>query len=345
MWPNGQSNLIMNILITGGTGFLGEYLIKELASLFETIYVVSRKEQLLLFNEYSNVKFVKGDVTQLEVLEVDGASRSDLLDSIDVVLHAAALYDLSATFADCFLQNVVGTKNILHLLKSIKNLKSFYYISTIAVGDPESYFLEEDQLPRREKFGDAYSETKYLAEQIVRNSTNERFVTRIIRPGIIIGDSVTFEMKKIDGPYYFLEAFKKYSHLLKFTPIVALSFNPRSKLPIIPVDHCARYIKLLIERDSYQVQLKTYHLISSEIPTLIEFLKDLNRKFKVKTLYFPIRSNKIYDSLLNLLGIPKEVLPFMFSKISYDKTNTLEDLPEIKESKYSTFKMTLFGKS
>lgn len=345
MWSDGQSDLIMNLLITGGTGFLGGYLIRELASQFENIYVISRKGQHSKFSEFPNVKCIKGDVTHLEVIGLEGAARAEILDSINVVLHAAALYDLTASHTDCFLQNVVGTQNILHLLKSLKNLKAFYYISTIAVGDPNIFFLEENHLPKRDNFGDAYSETKYLAEQVVRDNVNDRFVTRIIRPGIIIGDSVTFEMEKTDGPYYFLEAFKKYSHLLKFTPIVPLSFNPRSKLPIIPVDHCAHFIKLLIERDSYTTRLKTYHLVSSEIPTLMEFLKDLNKKFKVKTHYFPVKENAAHNSILKLLGIPKEVLPFMFSRISYDKTSTLEDLPEIKESTYSTFKSILFGRS
>ena len=244
----------MNILITGATGFLGGYLIRELAAQFENIYIVSRKEQTA-FKNYSNVKFIKGDITQLEVLNLEEDLRSILLDSIDLVLHAAALYDLSASYTDCFLQNVVGTQNILHLLKGMKNLKSFYYISTIAVGDPDLFYLEENILPKREKFSDAYSETKYLAEQFVRDNINKCFVTRIIRPGIVIGDSVTLKMEKIDGPYYFIEAFKKYSHLLKYSPIVPLSYNPKSKMPIIPVDHCAHYIKLLIERDNYKDQL------------------------------------------------------------------------------------------
>lgn len=335
----------MNILITGATGFLGGYLIRELSSQFENIYVVSRKEQISKFNIYPNVKILKGDITQLDVLSLEESEKIKLLGTIDVVLHAAALYDLSASYSECFLQNVVGTQNILHLLKGMKNLKAFYYISTIAVGDPDVYFLDENQLPKRQKFGDSYSETKYLAEQVVRDNVNDRFVTRIIRPGIIIGDSVTLEMEKIDGPYYFLEAFRKYSHLLKYTPIVPLSFNPRSKLPIIPVDHCAHFIKLLIERDNHEVNLKTYHLISSEIPTLMEFLRDLNKKFGVKTHYFPVKENRFHNSLLKLLGIPQEVLPFMFSRISYDKTSTLEDLPEIKDSTYSTFKNILFGKS
>ncbi len=334
----------MNILITGGTGFLGGHLVHELSRQFKTIYVLSRQHNLEKFKDISNVEYITGDITGLDVLTFEGQVRADFLDSVDVVLHAAALYDLSATYSATFLQNVVGTQNILHLLESMKNLKSFYYISTIAVGDPESFFLEEDTLPVRSKFDDAYSETKYLAEQIVRNHVSEKYVTRIIRPGIIVGDSQTGKMPKIDGPYYFIRAFKKYAGLLKYTPIVPLSYNPRAKLPLIPVDHCARFIGLLIERETFLKSLKTYHLVSSESPSLSEFLRDLNDMVGIKTHYFAVKENKIHNSLLKLLGIPQEVLPFMFSRLSYDKTSTLEDLPEIKESTYSSFKHILFGK-
>ena len=337
----------MNILITGGTGFLGGYLIKELADQFDNVYILSRQGSLDKFSKIKNLKYIKGDITNLDVLGMDENDKNAFLDSIDVFLHAAALYDLSANYSACFIQNVVGTQNVLHLINRMKNLKSFYYISTIAVGDQDSFFLDENSLPKRQKFLDAYSETKYLAEQLVRENTEtpRHYQTRIIRPGIIIGDSVTQEMPKIDGPYYFIEAFKKYGHLLKLIPFIPLSYNPRAKLPIIPVDHCARFIRLLITRDELKTDLKTYHLVSSELPTLTEFLADLNDMFKLKTHYMAVPENKLHNTLLKLTGIPEEVLPFMFSKLSYDKTSTLEDLPEISESTYSAFKNILFGKS
>lgn len=335
----------MNILITGGTGFLGGYLVQELAKKYTTVFVLSRQLDLLKFKHIENVEIISGDITNLDVLSFDGEVRHDFLDSVDVVLHAAALYDLSATHSATFLQNVVGTQNILHLLGSMKKLKAFYYISTIAVGDPEAFFLEEDQLPKRRSFDDAYSETKYLAEQIVRSNLSDKFVTRILRPGIIVGDSVTGKMPKVDGPYYFINAFKKYAALLKYTPIIPLSYNPRAKLPLIPVDHCARFIGLLIDRDDLVAPLKTYHLVSSESPSLEEFLGDLNEMVGIRTHYYAVKENRLHNSLLKLLGIPKEVLPFMFSHLSYDKTSTLEDLPEIKESTYGSFKHILFGKA
>lgn len=335
----------MNILITGGTGFLGTYLVNDLAGIFEKVYVLSRQASPSSnkFSHLKNIIYIAGDITNFDVLSSDDQRSDDFLDSIDVILHAAAMYDLSASYATCFLQNVAGTQSMIRFANKLKNLKSFYYISTIAVGDPNAFFLNENELPKRHTFDDAYSETKYLAEKIIRENTHAKYVTRILRPGIIIGDSQTHVMSKIDGPYYFIEAFKKYSHLLKHIPIVPLSFNPRSKIPLIPVDHCSRFIKLLIERDSGSKELKTYHLVSSDLPTLHEFLGDLNKKFGVKTHYIPVKKNSLHNSLLKLLGIPKEVLPFMFSKLSYDKTSTLEDLPEIRESSYSSFKKILFG--
>jgi thioester reductase-like protein len=334
----------MNILITGGTGFLGTYLVNDLASVFDKVYVLSRKSTSIeKFSHLKNVVHVAGDITNFDVITSEDQRTDEFLNSIDVILHAAAMYDLSASYATCFLQNVAGTQSMIRFANKLKNLKSFFYVSTIAVGDPNAYFLNENELPKRTSFDDAYSETKYLAEKIIRENIKAKYVTRILRPGIIIGDSETHEMSKIDGPYYFIEAFKKYSHLLKHLPVVPLSFNPRSKLPLIPVDHCSRFIKLLIERDSGVNETKTYHLVSSDLPTLHEFLSDLNKKFDVKTHYIPVKKNSIHNSLLKLLGIPKEVLPFMFSKLSYDKTSTLEDLPEIRESSYSSFKKILFG--
>ncbi|MBC7538704.1 MAG: SDR family oxidoreductase [Bacteriovorax sp.] len=333
----------MNIFITGATGFLGQYLIRELSPNFETIYILSRNSQFTGFNDLPNVKIVKGDITQLEIIE-DIMMRDLILEESDFVIHAAALYDLKASHSDCYLQNIVGTQNTLRLVKKMKKLKALYYISTIAVGDDQSFFLEEDHLPVRKKFNDFYSETKYFAEKIVRE-TQHNGATRIIRPGIIIGDSKTGKMDKIDGPYYFIEAMKKYSTFLKSIPFIPLSFNPRTKIPIIPVDHCARYISLLIGRDLGVPELKTYHLISNEVPTVKQFLDDLNEAFSIKTQYIPVFKNPVHNSVLKLLGIPKELVPFMFSKLSYDKTRTIEELPEMQESTYSAFKGILFLKT
>lgn len=337
----------MKIFITGATGFLGKYLVAELSPQFETLYLLTRNSDYAGFNQYQNVKLIKGDITNLAIID-NNEERDEVLAESDFVIHAAALYDMTASHAACYMQNVVGTQNTLRLIKKMKKLKAFYYVSTIAVGDDQSFFLEEDHFPARKKFNDYYSETKYFAEMLVREAFERNSSTvpvRILRPGIIIGDSQTGEMNKVDGPYYFIEAMKKYSNLLKALPLLPLSFNPRTKIPLIPVDHCARYIALLIKREDGERVIKTYHLISEEVPSVKEFLEDLNRAFHLKVKYLPVVKNPVHSSLLKLLGIPKELVPFMFSKLSYDKTRTMKELPELKMSLYSAYKEKLFGKS
>lgn len=334
----------MKILITGATGFLGNHLVRQLRSQGHEIIVHSRQNAVQLSSRFSDVKditFVQGDLTSFDIVSNE-SEKLKLIEEVELVIHAAALYDLKAGYAESFMQNVVGTQNLIHFLHSLKKLKAFYYISTIAVGDPNQFFLEEDNLPKRDKFDDFYSETKYLAEICVREQVSDKFVTRIIRPGIIIGDTVTGEMPKIDGPYYFIETFKKFASILKRMPFLAFSFNPRTKMPLIPVDHCARFISLLVSRDTFLKTLKTYHLITPDGPSILEFLKDLNHHLGINTHYIPIGKLALNKIILQQLGIPKGVESFMFSRLSYDKTSTLEDLPELEESSYSQFKNILF---
>lgn len=333
----------MKIFITGATGFLGKHLVTQLVQSGHELYIHSRQPDFRLrplFQGLSNIHFVQGDLTALEIISNEN-DKTKIIDEIEVVIHAAALYDLSASHSECFLQNVVGTQNIIYFLRSLKSLKAFYYVSTIAVGDPEQFFLEEDVFPKRDKFPDYYSETKYLAELCVREQVNERYVTRIIRPAIIVADTDTGEMPKTDGPYYFIEAYKRFGHLLKNVPFITFPYNPRSKMPIIPVNHCAHLMATLIEKDKRDRVLKTYHLITPDSPTIAEFLQDLNQRFGLKTHYLPIGKNRFNKVLLEKLGIPKEVESFMFSRLSYDKTSTLEDLPELEESSYAQFKQIL----
>jgi nucleoside-diphosphate-sugar epimerase len=331
----------MKIFITGATGFLGRYLIKELAPICSKIYVLGRNSSSIIFNEYSNVLMIKGDITDIDIID-DSEVLKKLIEEVDIVIHAAALYNIEASYSDCYMQNVVGTQNLLRLIKKFNKLKCLYYVSTIAVADEKSFFLEEDSLPLGPTFSNYYSETKYLAEKIVRQDAGIQAI-RIIRPGIIVGDSNSGEIAKRDGPYYFIDLLLRNEKILKKISFIPLSFNPKTKIPMIPVDHCAKFFALLIKRDDFSKTTKTYHLISSEIPTINDFLEDSCQSLGIRTRFLAVANNIFHENILKILGMPKELIPFMFSKLSYDKSRTKEELPELAESRYHTYKHKVFG--
>ncbi len=334
----------MNLFITGASGFLGKHLINELVDHYETIYVLTRKTEIKEFEKYKNIFLLKGDITNPNIFE-DLKNLNLVAENCQHIIHAAALYEMNAFHEDCYLQNVVGTQNIIYLARTCKKLNSLYYISTIAVADNSIHFLEENSLPKGLKFNDHYSKTKYLAEKMLRDHFHLLNCNlRIIRPGIIVGDSKTGKIDKVDGPYFFINAIKKYQKYLSSIAIVPLSFNPLTRIPMIPVDHCANLISLIIKRDNSSQYIKTFHLISDEIPTIQDFLEDLCRIYNLKIKFFPISANLISNTIFKAMGIPEEVIPFMFSKITYDKTLTNNELPEIFLSKYSQYKKSLLKK-
>lgn len=330
---------MMKLFITGGTGFLGKYIIKSLASSFDVIYVLSRKNLPESFKQYKNIILIKGDISSIDIINSKD-DRDLIINNVTHVIHAAAFYDLTAAHKICFENNVLGTKNVINLLGKLKKLQVVNYISTIAVAGENTSILREEKLEKKPKFRDFYSSTKFLAEKLMTESFSGKYRLNILRPGIIVGDSNSGYIEKIDGPYYFIEFFKKMGLLKNASLVLPLSFNPKSTIPLIPVDHCAQLISraMTFENDH---SMHFYHLISDEIPCIDQFLKDINSRFNLNIRYIPVRNNIIHQFILTKLGIPKEVIPFMFSEIDYDKTVTYKLLPEIKKSKYSHFKESL----
>lgn len=329
----------MKLFLTGGTGFLGKYILRNLIDSFDVIYVLSRKDLPEEFSKNKKIIYVKGDITNLKIIESNELQK-EIIESVTHVIHAAAFYDLTASHKICFENNVLGTKNVINLVKKLKKLERVSYISTIAVAGENCEVLKEEALVKMPRFKDHYSSTKFLAEKLIIEELSNITNLNIIRPGIIIGDSLTGYVEKIDGPYYFLELYKKLKFLRHSNFILPLSYNPKTLIPIIPVDHCARLISKL-QFIKLEKQTNYFNLISHEIPSVDQLLDDLNRRFELTIKYIPVQKNFIHQIILKKLGIPKEVIPFMFSEITYDKSVTYKLLPEIIESKYSQFKESL----
>jgi nucleoside-diphosphate-sugar epimerase len=170
----------MRILVTGGGGFLGTHIIKEL--LKNPSYIVTNFSR----HSYSHledmgVPTIKGDLKKKE--DVDRA----LDQGFEAIFHVAALAGVWGKYEDYYGINYLGTK---HLVESAiaHNISRFVYTST-----PSVVFNKDDLLgvgeeqPYATEFLNAYSETKTLAEKFVLQHNSEAFLTCAIRPHLIWG--------------------------------------------------------------------------------------------------------------------------------------------------------------
>ena len=127
--------------------------------------------------------------------------------------------------------NVDGTERVLDFAQSCKHFGRLHYISTCYVAGLRSGRCFEDELDCGQAFKNHYESTKFWAEKCVQKRW-ESIPTTIYRPGIVVGDSVTGETIKGDGPYFIMNLLMK---LPKWVPMVDIGAS-QATVNIVPVD-------------------------------------------------------------------------------------------------------------
>jgi nucleoside-diphosphate-sugar epimerase len=337
------------ILITGGTGFLGNHLLHNLLGENKTIFLLVRRESYkkveLLYRKNSKVKIVIGDISLPQVLEREDELKK-VCEEVSVILHAAAYSNIRGEYDKCFLQNVVGTTNVLHLSKKIKNLEFFHYVSSIAVSGDFKGELKEDVLDIGQKFTNHYAQTKFDAELLVRNWNASSVQKRIYRLGVLIGDSNQGMTPQTDGPYYFFELLKKLKRkkfLLNALKYLPMPFEKSSIIPMIPVDHAAKFVAKGVIDPKRGQGTRCYHVLSQHCPTVGQFVQDSFDEFGFSVNVVPLPKTKANNVIMDKVGLPKELLPYTYSKCKYDRSVATKDFPGQEISSYGRYKNAMFS--
>lgn len=175
---------LMRILVTGGTGFLGRHLVRVLLGQGHEVRVLGRNAKASAELQASGAAVVRAELT-------DAAAVCAACAGIDAVFHVAALSAPWGPRASFHAVNVDGTAHVLAgcLAENVRRL--IHVSSPSVVFDGHDHHLGTESAPYPARFLCAYSETKKLAEVLVREAGQRGLATTIIRPKAIFGPGDT----------------------------------------------------------------------------------------------------------------------------------------------------------
>ena len=198
------------IFLTGATGFLGAYLLQELIDKTNAdIYCLIRagdydaadrrltdnlkKYSLWSQDVSSRIIPVVGDLSQ-PMLGLNTETFEFLAGAIDTIYHSAAMLNYVYPYSAMKAANVLGTQEVLRLACRGKT-KPVHYVSSVAIFESAAYagevVREQDSFDRWQGICLGYSQTKWVAEKLVKIAGERGLPITIYRPPLIAGDSKT----------------------------------------------------------------------------------------------------------------------------------------------------------
>ncbi|MEL4180550.1 SDR family oxidoreductase [Roseateles sp. PN1] len=252
----------MQYFVTGATGFIGKRLVKKLlARRGSTVHFLLREESwdklpdLLQFwgVAKNRVQPVKGDLCGKK-LGVSAEDIKRLKGQIDHVYHLAAVYDLKADEEAQMSANIDGTRSMVEFAHAV-DAGHVHHVSSIAAAGLYEGVFREDMFDEAEGLDHPYFKSKHESEKIVRKECKRPWT--VYRPAMVVGDSKTGEMDKVDGPYYFFKLIQRLRQILPpWMPSIGLEGG---RINIVPVD----FVVSALDHISHQ-QRKTggcFHLV------------------------------------------------------------------------------------
>ena len=341
----------MTYFVTGATGFIGRRLVKKLLArrgsvVYFLVRAESRDKVPALLEDWgvdeSRAVAVVGDLGQ-PLLGVSKADQKKLAGKIRHFFHLAAVYDLKADAESQIVANIDGTRNAVALANAIK-AGVFQHVSSIAAAGMYEGVFREDMFDEAEGLDHPYFATKHDSEKIVRRECDMPW--RVYRPGLVVGDSKTGEMDKIDGPYYFFKLIQRMRAILPpWMPAVGIEGG---RINIVPVD----FVVDAIDHIAHKKDLdgKAFHLVDPTPYRVGDILNIFARaahapqfSLRVNAALLGFIPNSVKKGMLALtpvrriknavmkdLGVPDDILTFVNYPTRFDARETTAALKGTK---------------
>ncbi len=252
----------MNVLLTGGTGFLGEYMAVELLKRGHSVWALYRNESrkldtirflssLGLPRSADSLHWFPGEVLDIDNKWESWCRDNEGLDQVDTLLHSAASTRLHMDEFGEPLKTNLGSARALRKLVDRHPMTAHIISTAYVCGFKQDERIYENIHPRGD-FVNVYEESKWEAEQIWQGRAT------LLRPGIIIGHSESGRCTSFSGWYILLQSVHLLDRLLKDAPEIDrlnlhidVPANPDGVANVIPVDYVAKAAISIIEDPAY----------------------------------------------------------------------------------------------
>ncbi|HWF26745.1 MAG TPA: SDR family oxidoreductase, partial [Solirubrobacteraceae bacterium] len=210
------------------------------------------------------------------------------------------------------------------------------HVSSIAAAGKYKGLFREDMFDEGQKLDHPYHRTKFESEKIARTQTKVPW--RVYRPAVVVGDSRTGEMDKIDGPYYFFTAIKMARHYLPgWFPLIGPELGYTNIVPVDFVAGALDHIAHLPGVDGQAFHLaapksqrsgevintfaKAAHAPQLTVRVDTRMLKALPKGTVSMLMALPA-ARGVRRALLADFGIPEEVLGYIGLTAQFDTRDT-----------------------
>jgi len=245
----------MKLFVTGGGGFLGLAIVRQLCAQGHEVATFSRGNYPAL--DHSGVKHFQGDLS-------DYAALKKAMEGCEAVFHVAAKTGIWGKYKDFYLANVTGTENVLQACRELGIRNLVFTSSPSVVYDGKDSEGQNESLPYPPKYDALYPQTKAIAEKLVMAANDASLKTVSLRPHLIWGP----------GDHHFIPRLFEKSKAGKLR-ILGRSAN---RVDCIYIENAAKahlqaFAQLL--RDPEKVEGKTYFISQGAPIPIADFINRL----------------------------------------------------------------------
>ncbi len=300
----------MNILVTGGLGYIGYSLIEQITQNSDeadkiVIYDNMSRQEFSILNAHhldgKNIRFVKGDLLDNRLLKKE-------VDQADVIIHLAAM--VTTPFEDKFFHhfdqvNHWGTANLVSAVEE-SQVQHFIYLSSISVYGHGEVIIDETSKLHPDS---SYGTSKFQAEKHV-NRLAKKIPTHIIRSGNVYGYNPAIRLDAV---------INRFMYEAQFEDKVSINGDGSQYRGFISVFDLCNLLAQLVRKPHYDSGV---HLAVTKSMSINDVLKTImkiypgiefihrNENMRMKSIQVKTPSKILSDFNIEAVDLENELLEF-----------------------------------